>query len=89
MAPGLSSSEEESTEALQKKAGTSPSACLLRAEQREMSPDHSQEKYQIPGGTSLAHRQGTSERRVWGSSEVKVGKEAVLEEPVDPVSRRL
>lgn len=88
VAPGLSSSGEESTEALQKKTGTSPPPCLLRAEQGETSPDHSQKKYQIPGRTSLAHRQGTSGRRVWASSKVKVGKETVLEEPVDPVSRR-
>ena len=39
-------------------------------------------------GEPRAHSQGTSDRRVWGSSKVKVGKETVLEEPVDPVSRR-
>lgn len=51
MTPGLSSSGEESTEALQKKAGTSPSPSLLRAEQWETSPDHSQKESQIPGGS--------------------------------------
>ena len=88
MTPGLSSSGEESTEALQKKAGTSPSPSLLRAEQWETSPDHSQKKSQILGVEPRAHSQGTSDWRVWGSSKVKVGKETVLEEPVDPVSRR-